>query len=339
MTRTRSLATSFVLALALPASTDAASLRFFGHGGSPGDDFVFPDRVKILVEPPSSANVGAADFTIEFFLRSPSDENTNPGLACGFGIDWVNGNILIDRDRFNQGRKFGIALLGGRVAFGASDASVDYTLCGQTDLRDDAWHHVAVEKRASDGRLRLWVDGALDAEGPVAGGPGGDMSYPASAAPGSFCSPDGGSGSSSCENSDPYLVFGAEKHGFSGINYSGWLDEVRLSSGLRYTAPFTAPSAAFTPDATTLALYHFDEATGTSLGDASIGGAHGTIFVGGSAPAGPVWSSNSPFPPAIPGLGAPALVAVAAAFAVAGGWALRRTAARRAAMHRIEPHA
>ena len=44
------------------------------------------------------------------------------------------------------------------------------------------------------------------------------------------------------------------------------------------------------PDATTLALYHFDEATGTSLGDASIGGTDGTIFVGGSAPAGPVWS-------------------------------------------------
>lgn len=129
MKRTRSLAASLLLALVLPAAADAASLRFFGHGGRPGDDFVFPDRVKIPIEPPASANVGAGDFTIELLLRSPSGENTNPGLACGFGIDRVDGNILIDRDRYNQGRKFGIALLAGRLAFGASDAFVDYTLC------------------------------------------------------------------------------------------------------------------------------------------------------------------------------------------------------------------
>ena len=51
MKRSRSLAASFALALALPASAGAASLRFFGHGGSPSDGFAFPDRVKILTEP------------------------------------------------------------------------------------------------------------------------------------------------------------------------------------------------------------------------------------------------------------------------------------------------
>ena len=133
-----------LLLTTLALQTHAASLRFYGHGGSPGENFVFPDGVKILVEPPSQANVGAGDFTIEFFLRAPIGENTNPALSCGFGIDWVNSNILIDRDRFGQGRTFGIGLLGGGVAFGASDSFVAYTLCGSTDLRDDLWHHVAV---------------------------------------------------------------------------------------------------------------------------------------------------------------------------------------------------
>jgi hypothetical protein len=52
------------------------------------------------------------------------------------------------------------------------------------------------------------------------------MSCPTDAVPGNHCSPNGGAGSSSCINSDPYLVFGAEKHGYNGINYSGFLDEV-----------------------------------------------------------------------------------------------------------------
>jgi hypothetical protein len=294
-----------VLALAPCAGPAAAdSLRFRGHGGSPGDAFVFPDRVKVLSVPPAAVNVGAGDFTIEFFLRGAAADNPNGGQACGFGIAWVNSNILIDRDRYNQPRKIGIGLLDGAIAFGASDDSVDYTLCGQTPVLDLQWHHVAVERRASDGRLRIWVDGALDAEGPASGGPTGDMRYPVGAVPGNYCSPDGGSGSSSCANSDPFLVFGAEKHGFSGINFSGWLDEIRLSDTLRYAAPFAPPTAPFTADAATAALYHLDEGAGATTADASGNGATGAITFGGAPPAGPEWSPDSPFAGgAVPGVG------------------------------------
>ena len=294
MPRRRAAAFCAVLLL-LAASAGAQSLRFRGHGGSPGENFVFPDRVKIDTRPPAAVNVGAGDFTIEFFLRASAGDNPNGGFSCGFGIDWVNSNILIDRDRFGQQRKIGIGLLDGAIAFGAGDDFVNYTLCGSAGVLDDAWHHVAVERRASDGRLRIWVDGALDAEGPVSGGPTGDLSYPVGAVPGNFCSPDGGSGGSSCENSDPFLVFGAEKHGFGGINYSGWLDEVHLSNTLRYTMPFTPPSAPFVADADTAALYHFDEGSGATAADASAGGSDGTIFFGGAPPIGPEWSNESPF--------------------------------------------
>jgi hypothetical protein len=276
--------------------------------------------VKIAAAPPSAANLGAGDFTIEFWMRASAADNPNPAQSCGFGIDWVNGNILIDRDRFNQGRKFGIALLGGRVAFGASSDSVSYTLCGTANVLDLDWHHVAVERRASDGRMRIWVDGALDASGPSSGGPDGDLSYPSDAVPGEFCSPDGGSGSESCENSDPFLVFGAEKHGFSGINYAGWLDEVRLSTVIRYTSAFTPPGSPQLPDANTAALYRFEEGAGSVAGDDAPGGSDGQIFFGGAAPGGPEWSSLSPFPAPVPALGGLARLALVAALAVAA-WA------------------
>ena len=301
----------------LPLLAQAQSLRFRGHGGSPGENFVFPDRVKILSLPPAAVNVGAGDFTIEFFLRALVADNPNGGFACGFGIDWVNSNILIDRDRFGQPRKIGIGLLDGAIAFGAGDDFVDYTLCGSMPVADGLWHHVAVARRASDGRLFIWVDGVLDAEGPAVGGPSGDMRYPPGAVPGSFCSPDGGSGASSCENSDPYLVFGAEKHGFSSINFSGWLDEVRLSNTLRYTAPFAPPDQPFDPDADTAALYHFDEGTGSVAADAVAGGSDGEIFFGGSPPAGPEWSADSPFASGVPALGPAGLFGLGLGLAVA----------------------
>ena len=275
----------------------AQSLRFYGHGGSTGEQFVFPDRVKIDRAPPSPlAALGTGDLTVEFFVRALSSENPNGGVACGSGNAWVNSNIVIDADRFGGARAWGIGFLDGAVAFGVLDDFVAYTLCGTTDILDDTWHHVAVDRNASTGEMRIWVDGMLETSGPPGGGgPSGSLAYLDTFLPGNFCSPDGGSGNQSCANSDPFLVFGAEKHGFVGINYSGYLDEVRLSNTLRYNAPFAAPVAAFVPDADTVALYHFDEPSGVTIIDAA-GAQDGVLFFGGSPPSGPVRSAATPLP-------------------------------------------
>jgi len=266
------------------------SLRFFGNGV--GDI----DRVKIRVDDPANslpgppADVGAADFTIEFWMRAFASENTAPPVACGANIDWIYGNIVIDRDRYNQDRKFGLSIAGGVPVFGVSgDGTGDRTLCGPANLLDGAWRHVAIERRRSDGRMWLFVDGAL--QGSV-DGPDGDISYPDDGVPGDDC---GGP----CTNSDPFLVLAAEKHdaGSQYPSFSGWLDELRVSDTIRYTAPFAPPAAPFAPDANTVALYHFDEASGMVLSDASGapgGPSDGEVRFGGS-PAGPVWSAQSPF--------------------------------------------
>lgn len=266
------------------------SLRFLGSGV--GDI----DRVKIQIDDPANsasgppADVGAADFTLEFWMKALASENRANAISCGANINWIFGNIVFDRDRYNQDRKFGLSIAGGVFVFGVSGAATgDLTICGSTDVLDGQWHHITVQRRRSDGWLWLYVNGNLEAQ---ADGPDGDISYPDDGFPGDFC--DG-----PCTNSDPYLVIGAEKHdaGPQFPSYSGWIDEVRLSNTLRCPDTFMPPTQPFTADAETVALYHFDEGGGDIVLDTSgaLGGpSHGIRKYGGS-PLGPEWSTDTPF--------------------------------------------
>ena len=267
------------LALPLPGSASATSLRFFGNGE--GDI----DRVKIKVDSPARpADVGATDFTLEWWMRAGPGENASDGVTCDANDGWITGNVLFDRDIYGNGEHgdFGVSLTGGRIAFGVSVGSTGNTICGTMDVTDDLWHHVAVTRRRSDGRLRVYVDGVLDAEGSGNVGPNANVSYLDNRV-------------TVYPESDPYLVIGAEKHdaGAAYPSYRGWIDEVRLSTVQRYTGTgFTRPFGLFTPDGNTAALYHLDEGTGDAVGDASGGGSHGVRRYGGN-PAGPEWSSDS----------------------------------------------
>ncbi|GBD27467.1 hypothetical protein HRbin30_02814 [bacterium HR30] len=292
------------------------AIRFYGHGVQAPD----LDRIKIPVDDPNNNNpgppvdVGATDFTLEFWVKGSTTENTAPAMTCGSNVNWIFGNILFDRDRFNQDRKFGFSFGNGRAVFGVSgEGTGDFTLCGTSNILDNSWHHVAVQRRRSDGYLWLFVDGALEAS---ADGPDGDISYPDDGVPGNYC---GGP----CTNSDPYLVIGAEKHdaGASYPSFSGFLDEVRISKVLRYSGNFTPPSGPFVPDGDTVALYHFDEGpagpcTGTIVDSSGAPGgpSEGQCRYGGSSPAGPVYVSSTPFSsPPPPTCGAMPAVGCAAA--------------------------
>jgi hypothetical protein len=282
------------------AQNNGYSLRFYGHGV---DDV---DRVKIPIDPPVPADVGATDFTFEWWMKATIEENGSPSCTPG-GDNWIYGNIIFDRDIWGPGDygDYGISLAGGRIAFGANNGDSGETLCGSVLVADGSWHHVAVARHCADGLLRIFVDGQLDGE---VGGSDGDVSYR--------------DGRGTVYEDDPFLVIGAEKHdaGPAYPSYSGWIDEVRLSGVVRYTSGFEPPSAPFTSDGNTVALYHLDEGpvgacTGTVLDSSGAGGgpSHGSCNYGGAEPAGPVYTTDIPFaqdmtPPSISNIAASPLV-------------------------------
>lgn len=254
------------------------SLRFYGHG----TDGI--DRLRIPLDPPTAADVGL-DFTLEFWLRALPGEN-NGQASCGVKDGWITGNVVFDRDIWGPGNygDYGISLSNGRIAFGITKGNRGTTLCGRVNVADGVWHHVALTRRAANGLMRIFVDGSLDRQGY---GPKGNISYR--------------DGRPTGYANDPYLVIGAEKHD-AGANYpsfSGWLDEIRLSTSIRYTGRFFQPTAPFVPDAKTAFLYHFDEAAAPGACSATIPDAAGHVdaecLYGGSAPAGPEYSAATPF--------------------------------------------
>lgn len=260
------------------------SLRFYGHGVN---DI---DRVKIPIDPHVPVDVGETDFTIEWWMKANLSDNQG-AVSCGQNDGWITGNIIFDRDIWGPGDygDFGISLNNGRVAFGVSYQSVGNTVCGGMVVADGEWHHVAVTRRYSDGQLCVYVDGVQDSCASGLVGENRNVSYR--------------DGRDLLMPNDPFLVIGAEKHdaGDEYPSYNGFIDEVRLSNILRYSGGYTIPSE-FTPDDHTLGLYHLDEGpagacTGMVLDSSGSGGgpSNGYCQYGGGAPAGPLYTNDSPF--------------------------------------------
>jgi hypothetical protein len=288
-------------ALSTPAPAGAAtannpsSLRFGGSGSStPG-----LDRVLIPVNPHNAVDVGAADFTIEFWMAGTAADNSGGDVSCGNNYDWINGRIIVDRDRFPvsgaDGRDFGASVTtAGAIAFGVQNAAgAATTICTTgVNVLNGAWHHIALQ-RSTNGLMQIWVDGQNRA---LASGPTGDISYPNNVGGG--------------RPYDPYLAFGAEKHdaGPSFPSFRGLFDEVRISASWRYGATFAPPTAPFVPDAAAVAIYHFDGTPGAlcsgSVPNAVSGGVAATCAANANFPrfdaSTPPWTSQPPPPPPPP---------------------------------------
>lgn len=255
------------------------SLRFYGNDDGNGTTFI--DRVRVDLDDDPPANIGAGDFTVEMWLLAES-ANAAGSITPGANNNWINGNVFFDRDRFGVVRAWGASLGAGRVAFGVRDSNDTFrTIVGTTDIRDGQWHHVALVRDISATEISIYVDGVREATSTSAGS--GSLSYPPGA-------------STSYPNSDPYMVFGAEKHDAGPGTYPsfyGYIEEVRLSNTERYTGTsFTPPTGRLELDADTVALYRFNEGTGTTVTDENGNQSPGTLSVGGAA-SGPTWQRVS----------------------------------------------
>ena len=266
-----------------PYEGPASSLLFHGTGR----DNV--DRVRWDLTADPALDVGAGEFTVEFFIKGDEADNRASAHSCGAG-HWNRGNVVLDHGR-KDSDGFGVSLGAGRVGFGVNVGPDDTLICGGASVLDGSWHHVAIQRDANSGKMWLFVDGQIEG---LFYGPTGDISYPNDAEPAATC---GAAEDEVCEN-DPYLVLAAEKHdlGRDNPSFAGQIDELRVSTILRYDAAFTPPRLPFTEDGQTAGLYHFDEAEGEVAADSSDNASDGEILVGG-APIGPEWVEDTPFGP------------------------------------------
>ena len=255
------------------------SVRFYGTGG---DTRV--DRIKVPVDPQVPADVGSGDFTVEMWMRGTLADNDTP--TSGFrtetesgSIDWIYGNIIVDRDLWGEGPDWGMSIHRdgsnrGILRFGTEEGPpgfAQHTLQGRLPVLDGAWHHIAFVRERSTGVKRIYVDGVLDVASSL-GVSTTDLSYPSN-------------GMSSNPDSDPFVVFAAEKHGYTAQSgypsFSGWMDDIRIwnvaRTGAQIDAARSVSLAANTPG---LVLYlRLEEGTGTNLIDAT-GGDTATLWNG-----------------------------------------------------------
>lgn len=153
------------------------TLRF---NGQPGDDQQNNRVFFNLLDPDqpdakTNLNVGSEDFTVEWWLKANREENKSNRAVCGKNKDWIYGNILIDMGHTNIPGGYGVSLFDGRVAFGVTGPDGNsLTICSVSQVTDMSWHHIAVQRRVSDGKLWLTIDGKLEASG---NGSPGDISY------------------------------------------------------------------------------------------------------------------------------------------------------------------
>ncbi len=140
----------------------------------------------------------------------------------------------------------GIASGNQYLTYSIRVGSSTYTNTGTTLLDAGKWHHFALTYDAATGTEKGYVNGRLDF---TRSGLSGNVA-----------------------------VTTAQWLGASATEYYyGYLDEVRISNNVRYSASFTPSTDSFAADANTLSLYHFDAPGSQNVADSSGNNNNGTL--------------------------------------------------------------
>jgi len=143
----------------------------------------------------------------------------------------------------------GCGAISGRLFYSQSGGG-DPQLQASVAAPIGRWYHVAVTRDAATGTVTLWQDGISV----------GSMVMPAPSA-----------------TSTAPLRIGLDSSG-NGYPWLGSFDAMRISNTARYTARFTPPSV-LSSDASTIALWNFNETSGAAL-DGSGNGYNATLLSG-----------------------------------------------------------
>lgn len=144
----------------------------------------------------------------------------------------------------------------------------DLTLDGTATIPTTGWIHIAAVRNGNN--AALFVDGTRVASSTTAGT------------------------NSSDDGTSDFCVGAQTNTGTAG--FDGRITEVRISNSQRYdptASTLTVPTSAFTSDGNTLALYHFDEGSGTTVDNAE--GTAALDLTLAAATNDPAWDATSPF--------------------------------------------
>ncbi|MFN0204978.1 MAG: PQQ-dependent sugar dehydrogenase [Planctomycetota bacterium] len=263
------------------AQGSGAALRFYGTGSGQ------QDRVRIRIDDNSAAadasspcDVGAGNFTIEFWLKGSLAQNTTTnagGDVQTSNNNWINGNIIIDRDIWGgSDADFGISIAGGFVRFGTGRGQPainnENTIEGNIPVLDGKWHHVACVRDITTGIKQIFVDGFLDFQS-SAGASTANVSYPNAGVPGQQ-TPWG-----------PFLVLGAEKHdaGAAFPSFHGFFDELRIWNTARNQTQILENHDRIVVSGAPglVGSYRFEEGVGTVVSDSSGSGSMPGVLIAG----------------------------------------------------------
>lgn len=172
------------------------------------------------------------DFTIEAWVYWRGASNSNWQRVFDFGSSTTYNMFLTTNGGINA----------PRFAITTSSGSGEERLSASAPLSLNTWHHLAVVVVNATNTGTLYIDGV-----------------------------------SAAVNTSMTLrpsVLGTTTNNYLGRSqyadpyFNGYMDEFRISNSARYLSNFTPTTDNFTVDANTVALYHFDEASGQTVIDA-----------------------------------------------------------------------
>lgn len=227
---------------------------------------------------PTAINVGAGDFTLELFIQLHVDEHSI--LISGIA-DVRESHIALDMDIWGRAEGFvplGLAIDGsGNLVLGSGFAAQSWaTTWGTTNVGDGLKHHVAFQRRQSDGLVEVFIDGALEYNFT---GPTSDLSYPTGVDP-STLDPN--------QNNSEDIVLFTEKHAIgTDAGLRGKISSFRVSDARRYpTGGFTPPADPMPNDASAVGVWEMNDGSGATV--AAVTGPAGAIESGTN---GPQWTT------------------------------------------------
>lgn len=115
----------------------------------------------VVIEDSPDLDLSTGSFTIEFYIRA---NKFNTAASSGNNDRW---NCAVGHGTSNDDLDYLVGFENGNPMFYVRSYTSGFT--STTKLQKERWYHVAFVQDASNNKLKIYVDGALDSESPLQG--------------------------------------------------------------------------------------------------------------------------------------------------------------------------